>query len=35
MCDCRVCELKNTYPEEFDQIIADVFDHIIDVEYKY
>lgn len=34
MCDCRVCELEITYPEEFDQIITDVFDHIIDLEYK-
>jgi hypothetical protein len=33
MCDCRVCELETTHPEEFDQIIADVFDYIIDVEY--
>ena len=33
MCDCRVCELEVTYPDEFDQIIADVFEHMIDVEY--
>lgn len=34
MCDCRVCELEITYPEEFDQIIDDLFGHMIDVEYR-
>jgi hypothetical protein len=33
MCDCRICELKNEYPDEFDQIIDDVFEYMIDIEY--
>lgn len=33
MCDCRVCELENTYPEEFEKIIENVFDHMIESEY--
>lgn len=33
MCDCRVCELEVTYPEEFDQIIDDLFEYMMDVEY--
>jgi hypothetical protein len=33
MCDCRVCKLEITYPEEFDKIIDDLFEHMMDVEY--
>jgi hypothetical protein len=33
MCDCRVCELEITYPDEFNKIVSDVFDHMIDIEY--
>lgn len=33
MCDCRVCELEAEHPEEFDQIIDDLFEYMIDVEY--
>lgn len=33
MCDCRVCELENQYPDEFDEIIDNVFEHMMDMEY--
>ena len=29
MCDCRVCQLRLKYPEEFDTIVTDVFDYLI------
>jgi hypothetical protein len=33
MCECRVCELENEYPDDFDEIIDSVFEHMMDVEY--
>lgn len=33
MCDCRVCELEDTYPDDFEEIIDDTFKYIVKLEY--